>query len=134
MSKRVQSKKDNVQVTSEQQNVSTLGRGRGTGYMCLGTGNLEVNVSSKPKNDVIPRRKITITIVDNIFETEDELIIKKDVNEDVDEAFASKTRQKLKGVATVDSVVQSLLDLEKDSKLSIMESMRQEMIARRGKS
>ncbi|GKF45900.1 hypothetical protein Tco_0135702 [Tanacetum coccineum] len=43
-SKREQSEKYNDQVTSKEKNVSTLGRGRGKGYMCSGTGNLEVNV------------------------------------------------------------------------------------------
>ncbi|GJY09074.1 hypothetical protein Tco_0377259 [Tanacetum coccineum] len=102
--------------------------------MCSKTGNLEVNVSSKPKNDVVPRRKRTITIADNIIETEDEavmlvksvsideqrlkqqelmtqLMIDKEVNKDVDKAFNAEKGKKFKGVATVDLAVQSLLDL-----------------------
>nr|GFA77708.1 hypothetical protein [Tanacetum cinerariifolium] len=41
--------------------------------MCL--GNQEVNVSSKPKKGVIPRRKRMITYADNLFETKDEVVL-----------------------------------------------------------
>ncbi|GJZ01475.1 hypothetical protein Tco_0519436 [Tanacetum coccineum] len=106
--KKDQSGKDNDQDTREEQNVSTVRRGRGKGYMC--SYNQEVNVSSKPKKDVVPRRKRTITHADNLLETEDEavllaksvsieeqrrqqqgimtqLVIEKDVNTEFEEAF-----------------------------------------------
>ncbi|GJY74986.1 hypothetical protein Tco_0479417, partial [Tanacetum coccineum] len=106
-----------------------------TGYIVYKSKRVQINVSSKPNNDVVPRIKRTITIADNIIETEDEavmlvksvstdeqrlkqqelmtqLMIKKEVNKDVDEAFNAKKGKKLKGVATVDLAVQSLLDFK----------------------
>ncbi|GJZ39217.1 hypothetical protein Tco_0585780, partial [Tanacetum coccineum] len=82
-SKKEQSEKDIDQVNLEEKNVSTIGRGRGKRYMCSSSSNLEVNVSSKPKNDVVPRRKRTITFADNIFENEKEaILLSKLVNTD----------------------------------------------------
>ncbi|GJV51631.1 hypothetical protein Tco_1447372 [Tanacetum coccineum] len=60
------------------------------------------------------------------------LNIEKDVNTKVKEAFAAKKGQKLKGVATEDLVVQSLLDLQKGSKESRLESIRQEIQENKG--
>ncbi|GJY90732.1 hypothetical protein Tco_0505928 [Tanacetum coccineum] len=45
-----------------------LRRGKGKGYMCI--GNREVNVSSKPKKAVVPRKPRTITVADNLIEQE----------------------------------------------------------------
>ncbi|GJW42246.1 hypothetical protein Tco_0071045 [Tanacetum coccineum] len=67
------SEEDNAQEELEEQNVSTVSRGWGKGYMCLGTQ--EVNVSNKPKRDVVPRRKRTITYANNLLETEDEVVL-----------------------------------------------------------
>nr|GEY08613.1 hypothetical protein [Tanacetum cinerariifolium] len=52
----------------EEQHVSSVRRGRGKGYMCI--GNQEVNISSKPKKAVVPRKLRTITVGDNIIEQE----------------------------------------------------------------
>ncbi|GJW41352.1 hypothetical protein Tco_0067197 [Tanacetum coccineum] len=152
-SKKKKSEEDDAQEESKEQNMSTVGRGRGQGYMHL--GNQEVNVSSKPKKDIVPRRKRTITYADNLLETEDEvvllaksvsieeqrrqqqrimtqLVIEKDVNTEVEEAFAAKIGKKLKGIATEDPVVQSLLDLWKGSKESRLESIRQDIQTGKG--
>ncbi|GJY36887.1 hypothetical protein Tco_0422265 [Tanacetum coccineum] len=130
-SKKDQSEKDTDQVTLEEQNVSTIRRGRGKGYICSSYGNLEVNVSSKPKN-VVPRRKRTITFADNLIGSEDEavllaklvstdeqriqqreimtqLVLKKEVNKEVVEAYVAEKGKKLKGVATEDQQFNHLL-------------------------
>ncbi|GJZ92067.1 hypothetical protein Tco_0664132 [Tanacetum coccineum] len=52
----------------EEQHVSLVRSGRGKGYMCI--GNREVNVSSKPKKAVVPRKLRTITEADNLIEQE----------------------------------------------------------------
>ncbi|GJV76810.1 hypothetical protein Tco_1508394 [Tanacetum coccineum] len=116
-SKKKQSEEEDAQEELEKQNVSTVKKGRGKGYMCL--GNKEVNVSSKPKKDVVPRRKRTITYADNLLETEDEavllaksvsteeqrhqqqgimtqLVIEKEVNIEFEEGFAAEKGKKLK--------------------------------------
>ncbi|GKA45169.1 hypothetical protein Tco_0737965 [Tanacetum coccineum] len=88
-------------------------------YYTTFSGNLEVHVSSKPKN-VVPRRKRTITFADNLVGSEDEAVL------------LAKSGKKLKGVVIEDSSVQSLIDLQKGSKESRLESVRQEMQADRG--
>nr|GEY99367.1 hypothetical protein [Tanacetum cinerariifolium] len=77
--------------------------------MCSSSGNLKVNVSSKPKN-VVPRRKRTMTFADNLVGYEDEAVL------------LAKSGKQLKGVAAKDLTVQSLLDLRKGSKESILEN------------
>ncbi|GJZ74773.1 hypothetical protein Tco_0639238, partial [Tanacetum coccineum] len=124
-SKKKKSEEDNAQEESEEQNVSTV------------TG-----------------RKRTITYADNLLETEDEavllaksvsteeqrrqqqgimtqLVIEKEANIEVEEAFPAKKGKKLKGIATEDPTVQSILDLQKGSKESKLESIRQEIEAGR---
>ncbi|GJU91538.1 hypothetical protein Tco_1303961 [Tanacetum coccineum] len=95
------------------------------------SGNLEVNASSKPKN-VVPRRKRTITYADNLVRSKDKLVLKKEVNTKVDEAYAAKKGKKLKCITSKDLVVQSLLDLRRGSKERRLESMRKEMQAGKG--
>ncbi|GKF00258.1 hypothetical protein Tco_0023608, partial [Tanacetum coccineum] len=73
MIKKGQSEEDNDEEESEEQVVSRAGRGRGKGYMC--SGNQEVNVSSKPKKDVVPRKQRTITYADNILKTKDRVVL-----------------------------------------------------------
>ncbi|GJR19358.1 hypothetical protein Tco_0967885 [Tanacetum coccineum] len=52
-------------------------------------------------------------------------------NED-EAVMLEKSGKKLKGVATVDPTVQSFLDLQKGSKASRLESIRQEMLIDKG--
>ncbi|GJY94994.1 hypothetical protein Tco_0511355 [Tanacetum coccineum] len=106
-----------VEGEPEVQNVSLVARGRGKGYMCI--GNREVNVSSKPKKSVVPRKPRTITVPDNIMEQETmavelaksisieehrlqqreimtQLPIEKQIKKDVDEGYVAKRGLKLK--------------------------------------
>ncbi|GJY61492.1 hypothetical protein Tco_0462149 [Tanacetum coccineum] len=82
--------------------------GKGKGYMCL--GNHEVNVPNAFKKNVVPRKQRSITIVDNLVPREDVAV----------------ELAKLISPAIEDPVVQSLLDLQRGSKESRLESMRQE--------
>nr|GEW11042.1 hypothetical protein [Tanacetum cinerariifolium] len=59
-------------------------------------------------------------------------VIEEEVNTEVEEAFVVEIGKKLKGIATEDPTVQSLLDLRKGSKESKLEIMRQKMQACRG--
>ncbi|GJZ44533.1 hypothetical protein Tco_0591788 [Tanacetum coccineum] len=58
-------------------------------------------------------------------------VIEKEANIEVEEAFPAKKGKKLKGIATEDPTVQSILDLQKGSKESKLESIRQEIEAGR---
>ncbi|GKB72212.1 hypothetical protein Tco_0933624, partial [Tanacetum coccineum] len=132
-----QSEKDNVEGEPEVKNVSLVTRGRGKGYMCI--GNQEVNVSRKPKKFVVPRKPRTITVPHNIMEQETmavelaksisieehrlqqreimtQLPIEKQIEKDIDEGYVAKRGLKLKGAATEDPSIQSLLALRKGSK------------------
>ncbi|GJY82122.1 hypothetical protein Tco_0494873 [Tanacetum coccineum] len=81
-------------------------RGWGKSYMCSSTGTLKVNVSSKPKSDVVPRRRRRmITFADNLVRFEEQAVLlakSNEVNTEVDEAYAAKNEKKLKGVSTED--------------------------------
>ncbi|GJS36128.1 hypothetical protein Tco_0534510 [Tanacetum coccineum] len=107
--------------------------------MCL--GNQEVNVSSKPKKDVVPRQK---RYADNLLENEDEavllaksviteelrrqqqgimtqLVIEKEVNAKFEEAFATEKGKKLKASkgegssAAKDGEFEDFLDTDNDA-------------------
>ncbi|GJS66100.1 hypothetical protein Tco_0680664 [Tanacetum coccineum] len=116
-SKKNQSEKDNDQDITKEQNMSTVRRGWGKSYMCSSTGTLKVNVSSKPKSDVVPRRRRrTITFADNLVGFEEQAVLlakSNEVNTEVDEAYAAKNGKKLKGVSTEDPAVQSRIELRK---------------------
>ncbi|GKA13600.1 hypothetical protein Tco_0693246 [Tanacetum coccineum] len=132
--KKDESEKGDVEEEPEEQHVSPAKRGRGKYYMCL--GNQEVNVSSKPKKAVVPKKPRIITVADNIIEQEivavklekivsieeqrlqqreimTQLTIEKQVKKDVNEGYAPKRGLKFKGAATEDSAIQSLLALRK---------------------
>ncbi|GJS49998.1 hypothetical protein Tco_0600119 [Tanacetum coccineum] len=79
----------------------TQGRGQGKGYMRK--GNMEINVPKpKKKKYEVPRRQRTITFADNLLEDPDEalehatLVLEKDVNKQVDEAYDAQLKLKLK--------------------------------------
>ncbi|GJX81651.1 hypothetical protein Tco_0331132 [Tanacetum coccineum] len=92
-------------------------RGKGKGYMC--SGNQEVNVPSKPKKPAAPKKPRTITVADNTVEQETVAV-------ELEKSVSIEEQRLQQRVATDDPVVQSLLDLRKGSKESILESMRQE--------
>nr|GEW46123.1 retrovirus-related Pol polyprotein from transposon TNT 1-94 [Tanacetum cinerariifolium] len=66
--KKDESEKGIVKNEPEEQHVSPVRSVRGKEYMCI--GNQEVNVSSKPKKDVVPKNPRTLTVADNIVEQE----------------------------------------------------------------
>nr|GFA14377.1 hypothetical protein [Tanacetum cinerariifolium] len=131
-----QNEKDNDQDILEGKNVFTFERGQGKGYICSGTGNQEVNVSSKPKHDAVPRRKRTITFADNLIGSEDEAVllaklvrtdeqriqqreimpqffIDKEVNTEVDEAYGAEKGKQLKD-DDKDDIEDSDMDIDDD--------------------
>ncbi|GKB69256.1 hypothetical protein Tco_0930668 [Tanacetum coccineum] len=58
---------------SEEHAMFRTRRERSKGHVC--SGNQEVNVSSKPKKDDVPRKKRTITYADNLLEIENKAIL-----------------------------------------------------------
>ncbi|GKD13308.1 hypothetical protein Tco_1197715, partial [Tanacetum coccineum] len=76
------------------------------------SGNHEVNVPNVFKKNVVLRRQRSITSDDNLVSQEDLVV--------------ELAKLKLKGLATKNLVVQSLLDLQRGSKESRLESLRQE--------
>ncbi|GKA96219.1 retrovirus-related pol polyprotein from transposon TNT 1-94 [Tanacetum coccineum] len=115
--KKDESEKGIAKEEPEEQHVSPVISGRGKGYMCI--GNREFNVSSKPKKVVVPKNQ-TLTVANNIVEQETVAVelAKSIIEKDVEEGYAAERGLKLKGVATEDPTVQSLLALRKGSKES----------------
>nr|GEV05552.1 hypothetical protein [Tanacetum cinerariifolium] len=100
--------------------VPTLGRGRGKG--CMIKGGLEVNVDKKRMKVDAPNKRHTITVADNILEDPKQAldldVIKREVNNKVDEGYNDQVKLKLKVVDTVTLDAQLLLDLKKGSRAS----------------
>ncbi|GJR16726.1 hypothetical protein Tco_0965253 [Tanacetum coccineum] len=119
MIKKGQSEKGNAKEKLEDQNVSLMRSGRGKGYMCLVAVELAKSVSIKEQR--LQQRKIMTR-----------LKIEKQVGKDVDKGYAAKRGLKLKGVATKDPAVQSLLALRKGYKESKLGHVRKEMQAGKG--
>ncbi|GJU92734.1 hypothetical protein Tco_1317490 [Tanacetum coccineum] len=95
ISKKKESAKDKIVDEPEEQRVSPIKSGRGKGFMCY--GDQAVNVLNKLKKDVRPRKTRSLTIAEEI----------------------------VVGHVVKDPVVQSLLDLQKGSKASKHESLKQ---------
>ncbi|GKE77623.1 hypothetical protein Tco_1543743, partial [Tanacetum coccineum] len=106
MAKKVESEKAKIIDELEEQHISPIKSGRGKGFMCYGDQIL--NVSNKLKKDVVPRKIRSLTIAEEAV---------------VD--MYNEWGQKLKGLPVEDPAVQSLLDLQKRSKASKLESLRQ---------
>ncbi|GJY99727.1 hypothetical protein Tco_0517157 [Tanacetum coccineum] len=102
IAKKVENEKAKIVNEPEEQHISLIKSGRGKGFMWY--GDQVANVPNKLKKDVVPRRTRPFTIAK--------------------EAVVDKLGQKLKGPAVEDPVVQSLLDLQKGSKASMLESLR----------
>ncbi|GJX44095.1 hypothetical protein Tco_0260771 [Tanacetum coccineum] len=134
--KKAESEKGNTAKEPEEQHVSPVKSGRGKGYMRL--GDQEVNVSSAFKKNVVPKKQRSIIVADNLVPQEDvavelaksvsikerqlqqrdlmtQLTIERQIEKYVEDTYA-EWGQKLKGPATEDPVVQSLLDLRRGSK------------------
>ncbi|GJW03980.1 hypothetical protein Tco_1562836 [Tanacetum coccineum] len=111
----------------------TLGRGQGKGYMRR--GGLEVNAPKKKKVEV-PRRPRTITIADNLLEDPGQavdlaihaaLVLDKEVNKKVDEAYNAQLKFKLRANEQVSPEAQLLLNLKKGAKESKKERILEEI-------
>ncbi|GJT82366.1 hypothetical protein Tco_1056708 [Tanacetum coccineum] len=100
MAKKVESEKTKIVDELEEQNVSPIKSGRGKGFMCYSD---QVANISKLKKVVVPKKTRSLTISEEI------VIVGK----------------KLKGPAVEDPEVQLLLDSQKGSKASRLESLRQ---------
>ncbi|GKE11420.1 hypothetical protein Tco_1414971, partial [Tanacetum coccineum] len=117
MTKKKESAKDKIVDEPEEQHASPVKSGRGKGFMCY--GDQVVNVPTSLKKDVVPRKTRPLTIVE-------ETVID----------MYNEWGQKLKGPIVDDPAVQLLLDLQKGSKASKLESLRQtkEPVAEEGSS
>nr|GEY16978.1 hypothetical protein [Tanacetum cinerariifolium] len=93
MAKKVKSKKAKIVDEPEEQHVSPIKSERGKGFMCY--DDQVANVPNKLKKDVMTRKTISLTIVEEV----------------------------VVGPAVEDTAVQSLLDLHKGSKASILKSL-----------
>ncbi|GKE10524.1 hypothetical protein Tco_1414075 [Tanacetum coccineum] len=130
--KKDKSEKGNAEEEPEEQHMFPVRSGRGKVYMF--SGDQVVNVPSKPKKAVVPKKPRTITIANNLFEQDavvvklkksvsieeqqqqqrqimTQLTIESQVEKDVEYTHASERGLKLKGVSTEDPTIQSLLDL-----------------------
>ncbi|GJU14293.1 hypothetical protein Tco_1142259 [Tanacetum coccineum] len=105
---KVESEKAKIVDEPKEQHVSPVKSGRGKGFMCY--GDQVANVPNKLMKDVVPRKTRSLTIAE-------ETVV-------VTNTYA-EWGQKLKGPAVDDPAVQSLLDLQKGSKVSRLESLKQ---------
>ncbi|GJX46565.1 hypothetical protein Tco_0271755 [Tanacetum coccineum] len=138
MAKKVKNKNAKTVNEPEEKHVSPVKRGRRKGFMCY--GDQVVNVLNKPKKDVLPRKIRSLTIVEETIvgdleisfiiqeprtqrRRRSQVIIDSQIDDAVVETYA-EWGQKLKGPVLEDPAVQSLLDLQKGSKASIIESLR----------
>nr|GEV88351.1 hypothetical protein [Tanacetum cinerariifolium] len=150
IAKKKESAKDNIIDEPEEQRVSPVKSGRGKGFMCY--GDQVVNVPNKLKKDVMPRKTRSLTIAEEtvVGELENtisiqephtqrrrrsQLTIDSHINNAVVDTYA-EWGQKLKGPVVEDPAVQSLLDLQKGSKVSRHESLKKkkQAVAREGSS
>ncbi|GJV89814.1 hypothetical protein Tco_1533752 [Tanacetum coccineum] len=139
MAKKVESEKAKIVGELEEQHVSLVKSGRGKGFICY--GDQVVNVPNKLKKDVMPRKTRSLTIAEEAVVGElaksisihepltqqrrrSQLTIDSQLDDTVADTYA-EWGQKLKGLAVEDLAVQLLLDLQKGSKASRLESLKQ---------
>ncbi|GJX04198.1 hypothetical protein Tco_0190114 [Tanacetum coccineum] len=106
MAKKVESEKAKIVDEPEKQHISPIKSGRRKGFMCY--GDQVVIFPNKLKKDVVPNKTRYLTI-----------------NEEAVIDMYNEWGKKLKGPSVEDLAVQSLLDLQKGSKASRHESLRQ---------
>ncbi|GJR78254.1 hypothetical protein Tco_0149039 [Tanacetum coccineum] len=106
MAKKVENEKAKIIEKPKEQHVSPIKSGRGKKFMCY--GDQVAYVPNKLKKDALPRKTRSFTI------TEEAVV-----------DMYNEWGQKLKGLVVDDPAVQSLLDLQKGSKSSRLESLRQ---------
>ncbi|GJZ26758.1 hypothetical protein Tco_0571011 [Tanacetum coccineum] len=135
---KVESEKAKADEEPKEQNVSPVKSGKGKEYMH--SGDYEANSKMFKKDDVPKKTKsltvaeetITVELAKSISIVEQrtqqrhriQLTIDKQIDKDVTDTYA-KWGQKLKGLVVDDPVVQLLLDLQKGSKASRLESLKQ---------
>ncbi|GJT79878.1 hypothetical protein Tco_1054220 [Tanacetum coccineum] len=139
MAKKVESENAKIVDEPEVQHVSPIKRGRGKGFMCY--GNQVPNVPTSLKIDVVPWKTRSLTITEETVVSElvnsisiqeprtqqcqrSQLTIDRETKKAVADMY-NVWGQKLKGLAVDDLAVQSLLDLQKRSKASRLESLKQ---------
>ncbi|GKF84113.1 hypothetical protein Tco_0249011 [Tanacetum coccineum] len=137
--KKVESEKAKIVEEPEEQHVSPIKSGRGKGFICY--GDQVENAPNKLKKDVMPRKTRSLTIAEEAVVGElaksisiqepltqqrrrSQLTIDSQLDDTVADTYA-EWGQKLKGPAVDHLVVQSLLDLQKGSKTSRLESLKQ---------
>nr|GEV75118.1 hypothetical protein [Tanacetum cinerariifolium] len=139
MAKKMESKKAKIIDKPEEQHVSSNKYGRGKGFMCF--SDQVANVLNKLKKDDVPRKTRSLTITEKVVvgELENFISIQESrsqrrsrsqltIDSKTDEAVAdmyNEWGQKLKGLAVEDPAVHLLLDLQKGSKASRLESLKQ---------
>ncbi|GJT91262.1 hypothetical protein Tco_1080107 [Tanacetum coccineum] len=109
--KKDESEKDKATEEPKEQHVSLVRSGRGKGYMCSETIAIELAKLVSIKEQRLQQRKIMT-----------KLTIERQVEKDVEDTYDAETRLKLKGVVIKDPAIQSLLDLQKGSKESRLET------------
>nr|GEZ15988.1 hypothetical protein [Tanacetum cinerariifolium] len=144
--KKVESEKANVAEEPKEQNVSSVKSGKGKGYMR--SSDNESNVPKIFKKDVVPRKPRSLVVAEetvavklaksiNINEQHtqqhrrSQLTIDRHIDNDVADTYV-EWGQKLKGPVIKDPAVQSLLDLQKGSKASRLEILKQKKKAAAG--
>ncbi|GJZ59794.1 hypothetical protein Tco_0615610 [Tanacetum coccineum] len=136
---KMESKKAKIIDKLKEQHVSPIKSGRGKGFICY--GDQVENAPNKLKKNVVPRKIRSLTIVEEavVGELAKSISIQEPrsqrcqrsqltIDSQTDKAVAdmyNEWGQKLKGPAVEDLAVQSLLDLQKGSKASRLESLRQ---------
>ncbi|GJZ38583.1 hypothetical protein Tco_0585146 [Tanacetum coccineum] len=139
MAKKVESENAKIVDEQDEQHVSPIKSGRGKGFMCY--GDQVANIPNKLKKDVVPWKTRSLTIAKETVVGEhansissqeprtqqrqrSQLTIDSQLHDTVADTYA-EWGQKLKGPAVDDPAVQSLLDLWKGLKASILESLKQ---------
>ncbi|GJT57729.1 hypothetical protein Tco_0992783 [Tanacetum coccineum] len=113
MAKKVESEKANAIEEPEEQNVSPVKSGKGKGYMRSGDNEENLNLQNP---SILEQRTQQ--------HRRSQLTIDRHIDNDVADTYV-KWGQKLKGPAVEDPAVQSLLELQKGSKASRLESLKQ---------
>ncbi|GJT47742.1 hypothetical protein Tco_0973899 [Tanacetum coccineum] len=139
MAKKVESENAKIVDEPEEQHASLVKSGRGKGFMCY--GDQVANVPTSLNIDVVPRKTRSQTIAEETVVGElansisiqeprsqqrqrSQLTIDRQTDKAVTDMY-NEWGQKLKGLAVDDLAVLSLLDLQKGSKASILESLKQ---------
>ncbi|GKB62356.1 hypothetical protein Tco_0918542 [Tanacetum coccineum] len=98
----------------------------------MGKKKVDTDVHKEKKKDGVPSKKRSLTAADNILPDPDEAVKLaksiREVNLEADKGVDDNQRKKLKGVAFVPVVAQSLLNLKKGSKASREEYILQQIL------